>query len=330
MLRGVWQYRCKGELQRKVIMTIRPHTKWMLLLLLIIVLFFWKIAFTNQFSVLVEYEGANQNYAWHHFAAASAKQGTPPLWDPYLNSGRSFVGEMATGAFYPMKIAFYVWPFDRSGLFSTRLYHWYYIFAHVFAAWFMFLFARELGLAGFAAFVTALCFALGGFVAKAFWTDTLDSAIWLPVIFLFLLRALNAKETRWGILYACLTGVGLGIATLGGRIHVVMMDVLAVVGAAIYHAARRERPPEGWLTLRSPLIWSAVVIAVAVAICFMLAAVQLLPSLEWSQSSLRTAGSIILPARQRIPYHDLSAGFLPRSIMSFLLVFPSGGRYRGR
>ena len=139
--------------------------KWLLLLTLAVTLFFWKILFTNEFSVLDDSESANQAYSWHQFAVSTAQHGKLPLWDPYTWSGHSFVGEMQTGLFYPLKVLLYFWPLGKSGLLSQRFFELFYVLAHLLAACFLFLLAREIGIINpFAAFIAAICFALGGFV----------------------------------------------------------------------------------------------------------------------------------------------------------------------
>src|ERR1022692_2292936 len=84
--------------------------QWAALLLVVVTLFFWKILFTRQFSVFVDYDNANQAYAWDQFSAKEIQSGRLPLWDPYIQAGRTFVGEMQTALFYPPKLALYLWP----------------------------------------------------------------------------------------------------------------------------------------------------------------------------------------------------------------------------
>src|SRR5688572_3041216 len=305
---------------------MKNNAKWMILILLVIVLFFWKLVFTHQFSFMMQYEAANQAYAWNHFSAATLQQGILPLWDPYTFSGRSFVGGMETGLFYPLKLFLYLWPLNRSGLFSPQLFHDYYVFTHILAAWFLFLLAKELGLTGFSAFVASLCFSLGGFMSQIPWADMLDSAIWLPLILLFLIRALGTTSPWPSLLYACLTGLALGMSILAGRLHIVMMDAIVIVSAAAYVAFREGRKSEISRPVRRPWLRSAVVVALALAMAFAFGAVQLFPSIELSDLAVRNVGPEgPLPARERIPYALLRDHLEPRSIMAFVLGYPFGG-----
>lgn len=288
--------------------------------MLAVALFYWKILFTRQFSVLLDYEAANQAYAWNHFAAASLKQGSLPLWDPYAHSGRSFVGEMQTAAFYPPKFLLYLFPFNRSGLFSPSLFHYFFVFTHFVGACFLFLLARELGLNDFPAFFAAVTFSLGGFVGRVSWPNMLDSAIWLPAAMLLMLRALRATDSRVRWRYAVWAGLAHGLAILAGSLHVAMMNSMILAGVALYYGFR-PRPAQ---FRRWPV--GLIVLATLAVVSFAAAAIQLLPSMEYSRTALRYLGDIApLPAGQKIPYADFHDSFWPRSLLGFLV----GGAFQG-
>src|ERR1022692_1987967 len=119
--------------------------RWNGLLLVVVGLFFWKILFTQDFSVFVNHDNSSQMFSWNHFAANEIRRGRLPLWDPYVQAGHSFIGEMQTALFYPPKLLIYYWPFGH----ELRLQHVTYVVAHVLGACFMFLLCRELALSGF-------------------------------------------------------------------------------------------------------------------------------------------------------------------------------------
>ncbi len=247
--------------------------RWFLLLVLAVVLFYWKILLTHQFSVLLGFEGANLDYARCHFSAASIQQGILPLWDPYTHSGRNFLGELQTGFFYPPKLLLYLWPLNRFGVLSPQLFQDFFVLAHVLAACFMFLLARELGLKCFPALVAALCFSLGGFVGKVGWPHMLDSAIWLPLIFLFLIRALRSAWQSRGFLWAGLSGLTLGMAILAGRLEVPMMDYLTHFAMALLAGfgvetrfSEEAQHQEYFARLARVLKWIVGVVALAVGL----------------------------------------------------------------
>src|SRR5258708_6999530 len=220
---------------------MKTRVLWAGLLLIVVTLFFWKILFTRQFSVFTDHDNANQASASNHFAASEIQRGHLPLWAPYVQGGRSFIGEMQTALFYPLKLILYLWPLGRDGIISLRIQHVMFVFAHALGAWFMFLLCRELALSAFASFVAALCFSLGGFTGRVGWPNILDSAVWAPSIFLCLLRALAAADVRRRVGWAAIAGLALGMAILAGSLHVALMDTVLVASATLFHTRRDWR-----------------------------------------------------------------------------------------
>src|SRR5262249_8714988 len=128
-------------------------------------------------------------------------------------------------------------------LLSWRLYEQYFVLAHLLAAIFMYLFALEAGLKSrFAAFIASICFSFGGFLGIVGGSQLWDSAIWLPLVMLFTLRAL--REARWerATLNACMGGLALSMTILAGGLHAAIMDAIVVATAAAYLSWRPEGP----------------------------------------------------------------------------------------
>src|SRR5260370_1166891 len=105
--------------------------------------------------------------------------------------GRSYPGEMQTAAFYPLHLVFALFPPDRNELLAPQLYHLYFVFAHVLAAWFMFALIRELGLSRFSALVAGLSFSIGGLFRPVLSPPIFVDAVFFPLLFLFFLRPLR-------------------------------------------------------------------------------------------------------------------------------------------
>lgn len=297
----------------------------MLWLVLITVLFYWKTLLTHEFSLLTDAESVNQAYSWYHFWIGSLRQGLWPLWDPYMFGGRSFAGEMQTAAFYPLNLLLALAPFNRNGMLSPRLYHEFFVLAHFLGACFMFALVRELRLSRFSALVAGICFSLGGFVVRMTWPHMLESSIWLPLIFLFLLRALKAETMRQALLRASLCGLSLGMSILAGGLHIVMMQALVIVSAAAFYAFQARPRPGGVPRTQQPWIWAALVVAMVATAAFAAGAIQLLPSVEYSRRAFRFLGSAMLPATEKIPYAYESNGALAHSLSTFLLSYAFNG-----
>jgi hypothetical protein len=291
--------------------------RYLWLLLLAIVLFYWKILLTNQFSLLTGDEGVNQAYSWLRFWSASVRHGSLPIWDPYTLAGHSFSGEMQTAAFYPLHLFLALFPPADKFASWPRLYHLWIVFTHFLAACFMFALVREFGLGRFSALVAGLCYSLGGFVGRMGWPHMLESCIWLPLIFVFLRRAIRAGAARGAILHAAAAGLALGLSILAGGLHVVIMQVLAIVSAAaILPLAHDPANAAG----RSPWLRAALVVAVIGAVGFAAGAVQLLPSIEYSHRAYRFLGADrALLASDKIPYDYLPDALLPNAFAAMLI-----------
>jgi hypothetical protein len=295
---------------------MKTDSKVLVLLSVAIFLFFWKITLSSQFTLLVEHTLANGAYANMHYAAVSIKDGGLPAWDPYTHSGRPFVGDAENALFDPLRLIAYAWPLHRSGILSESLYNSLYVLAHLLAAVCMFLLARQLALSPLAAFVSALCFSVGGFMGRAIEPRVLDTALWLPLVLLLLLRALEEGEARRRLAHASLAGLAVAAALLAGGLDVAIMQAVVLISAAVYWQATRPRPAGGefraWVRLLT-------VLAVCGLIAVGLAAIQFFPALEYSRHAVRLLGTQFLPAAGRIPYSAVGASFPPRGLLGFLL-----------
>ena len=273
-------------------------------------LFYWRIVFTKQFTVLWQWEPVTQSYSWYNFAATAIHKGRLPIWDPYRFSGNTFIGEMQTGLFYPLKFLVYIMPLDGNGMVSERIYNEFYVLTHILAAIFMFLLARHLRLSPLGSFVAGLSFSLGGYLANTGHPHTLDSGIWLPLIVLFFLRSSEERAVERGAFFAALSGLSLGMAVLAGGIHMVIMGGILVATMALVLNSSEPN--------RQRIFGMAAIVAV---MALLFGAVQLLPSFEYGPLSYRWIGSDT-PIRfmQRVPYQFLGgvARFSPRSLFTFL------------
>jgi hypothetical protein len=290
-----------------------------LLIVITVVLFYWKLVFTKQFSVLWQWEPVTQSYSWYHFAAAQLHRGILPIWDPYRFSGNTFIGEMQTGLFYPLKFFAYVMPLDKAGLFSERLYNQLYVVTHILAAIFMFFLARHLRLSSFSSFISAISFALGGYIGNTGHPHTLDSAIWLPWIVLFFLKAIEERGTRRVAFFVSLAGFAVGMAILGGGLHMVVIDAIVISTMSV------------WLcrATRGSIRMFAIAAVIGV-VGFLFGAVQLLPSMEYAPLSYRwVGGATPIRALQKVPYQYAGqiARFSPRAVFTFLFGAASPGDF---
>jgi hypothetical protein len=293
----------------------------LLLLCLAIVVFYSPILFSSQFSLLTGFDPAAMDYPWYNYLASSLKQGHVPLWDPNIQGGRSFVGESATGGFSPLRWAA-VLLLSKNGTFSPRSMHIVYVFLHALAAALMFALVRALGLSRFAALFAGLCFSVAGFTGDIVWFDMVESAVWLPLIFLFQLKALQENEPLRRVSYALCAALGIGMTALAGRMHIVILDALFVIAAAVFFAVSIAKDPGESVRCRNRWLSTGLVLAVIGIASFAAAAVQLIPSMEYAREVNRWIGApMAVPATSKIPYAYLGSGYSPRALFAFLFPF---------
>jgi hypothetical protein len=296
------------------------------LLLFLTVLFYWRILLTKQFSLLVYDEPVRQAYSWLTFLITNLRQGRLPLWDPFSAGGTCLAGETQTALFYPLHWLLALIPLNRSGMFSPQLYHQWYAFSHFLGAWFMFALVRELGLSRFAAIVAGICFSMGGFVAYASWPHMFESAIWLPVVFLFLIRAVRSKSLKRAVLNAAAAGLGLGLTILAGGLHIAIMQAFLVITFALFVIFN----PSLQQVLLFTKAWTKplIIVVVFAGIGFCAGAVQLLPSWEYGSRALRwyTEGTTPLVAVSKVPYSYIEGGFSPHGFLGIVIPQAFGGQ----
>jgi hypothetical protein len=197
--------------------------------------------------------------------------------------------------------------------------HVVFVFLHALAGTLMFALARSLGLSRFAAVFSGLSFSVAGFTGDVVWFDMLESAVWLPVILLFELKSLRENGARRRVLYALFAALAMGMTALGGRVHILIIDALLVIAAAIFFAVSESRQPKESGRVTSGWLSTCIVATLIGIVSFAAAAVQLLPSIEYAREANRWIGApASVPAASTIPYAYLAEGYSPRAVFAFL------------
>ncbi|HWE48996.1 MAG TPA: YfhO family protein [Bryobacteraceae bacterium] len=305
----------------------RPTAKYLALLALAIALFYWKTLLTDQFTIIIGSEGVNLTYSWLHFWVQSIRQGHLPLWDPYSFSGHPFAGEMLPAVYYLPHLLFLLVPFNRNGLISPRFYQEFVILIHITCAFFTFALLRELRCSRLAAFVGACAFSLGGLLSRMVWPIYVETCIWLPAIFLFLLRAFRAERRNRALLEAALGGLCLGMSILTGGLGFSMMQGIFALAAAIYFGARAASAQPS--QRQAQWMRTAAIFGIFMSVACGAAAVQLISAREYSPLIMRFIDDGPYPAADKIPYHRLVPGMWPQSIVSALFPMAFDGKLGG-
>ena len=266
---------------------------------------FWKLL-TKQYTWMDQPDMAYQVLPWYQFQAVAWHRGEFPLWDPHVWAGQPLIGQMQPGAAYPLNWPLFLMPL-KNGRINPLWVNLDFILTHFLAALFCYWLCRYLGRSRAASILGGVAFALSGVVGSVGWPQMLNGAIWIPLVFLFLLRATRGEQA---IASAALSGTFLGIAFLSGHHQIPTFIGLMVAGVWIFEIWR-QRLRAGKLAAVS-LLFTALV-----------SALQTLPAYEYGLHSIRWVGSQnAVFWGQSVPYlvHQQPAHSLaPMGVLGFLL-----------
>lgn len=259
------------------------------------------------------------DYAIHH--------GELPLWNPLINCGTPYApyGGSWSPVFYPPYLIRSLLTFggtSATSLFSLLLMTWcHYLLAGLGTFWL----AREHKLNTGSSMVAALAYMLSAcYVRRLFeYWHMVAGAAWMPLIFVFVRRAMRARDrkTRWRNTAAA--GLALGMSILTGMGQITYYLTIALSFYAILLALL---PPSGQTRKVRRLRGAARALLVLLVIGFIsgcIAAPMLLPSTEFlSQvTRMKTSGQDIMLA----PGKSLKADRSPISLAKYASVYVGAG-----
>ena len=214
------------------------------------------------------FDQAYQFVPWRHYAWQRMRDGDLPLWNPLSAAGTPFVATLQAAVFYPVNLLTLPLPFAATFVASALLRLWIAGFA-------TYLLLRRYGSSVVAGLLGGTAFMLSGFVVGWLGHPHTNVAIWLPALILCVegLRTSKTRQAalRWWAALALVTGVQF----LGGHIET-SRDILLAAGLyAVIRTVQNGDIPLRWRLIK--LVGAGA--AVAWGAC--IAAVQLLPFLEW-------------------------------------------------
>jgi hypothetical protein len=275
--------------------------------------FFWKIVLTNQYTWLESPDLAYQVVPWLQMQAGEWHRGRVALWDPYLWGGQSLIGQVITGTACPLNWILFLLPLRHGWLRQSYL-HWYFVLLHFLAAWFAYLLCRDLKRSRAASIAGGCVFALGGWVGVTDWPQMLNSAIWAPLVVLFLLRSLRGDRP---VASAAASGAFFGVSLLGSHHQVPIYLMLAAGGIWLSHIFRKGRPD--WRTVK--------LAAVFLVFTMLVSGLQTVPAYEYGKLARRWVGTEQPKGwNEVVPYSIHSQySLMPTSLLS--IVIPGLNRH---
>ncbi len=311
-----------------------------LILTLLPALFFWRLITPNLPDQMQIKSGdfTEQYFPLRAFTAQEWVNGRLPLWNPYLYGGQPALADIQSGALYPPHIAealllgwgapllfgqdigFPLWALEAQVIAHFSL-----------AAVGTFLFARHLGRQGgasrrrsrFMGFIAALSFTYSGYLTgfPVQQLTILEVSAWLPWV-LWGVSVAQIKYRTFGLIQALrpMAGGALAftMAILAGHPQTVLyifylsLAYALFLGLTLFYKTQQAKKLVSYLrpTLQSFLLWLGMIILGS-----MLAAPQILPTLEFIDLSLR----------DDLAYEAVSAGLPLNELIAILYPGFFGG-----
>jgi hypothetical protein len=230
-----------------------------------------------------------QFWPWRYLVKMDLLNGQWPLWNPWLGNGAPLLANMQSAVFYPPNLIALLLPIEHALTLSVII--------HLpLAGLFMYLYTRRLGLAPFAATVSALSYMFSGYIiGRTQFIAMVNAAAWFPLLLLLSDKiASRTTPLRLKLLNALGLALVLAIQLLAGHAQLWFYG-LWLIGFYIFFKSLSFRRGAPHPTRLAPgfklLLLSLFLLALAVSLAILLAAVQILPTIEFVRASSRNEGA---------------------------------------
>ncbi|MBN1967466.1 MAG: YfhO family protein [Anaerolineae bacterium] len=301
--------------------TVSPDMWAVLVLIALWLLYFWRV-FTPTIEdavSLTEGDFSGQFVAFLGYQVERLSDGEIPLWNPYNLAGHPFLADTQSAVFYPPRLLTVVLvgadatPGDLYAALQTEM------TLHVLlGTLLMYALVRRLTseqtttrtASITAGLVAAITFGYGGYLSgyPQLQLAVMESGVWLPLVLLALFQATRTPRPGW--LCVVLAGVALGLSLLAGHPQTSLFTIYLALAFLAYRLWQHAHADETPLSRRTWLRRFVIAVALLGLVAGGLAAVQLLPGLEYMQHT----------SRQSMSFDDKSNGFPYADIAQ--VVFP--------
>lgn len=214
----------------------------------------------------------SQLYLWKSLAIDLIKNGQWPLWNPYSFTGTPLLANYQSAALYPLNILLLLPKNFGWGLF---------IFSQTLIAAFSMYFLLSIWVKSqLARFCAALVYCLAALMTTWLELGTVGHAMaWLPLSFLLIEQFLKKNKVRFLLLLT----VSLSLTILAGHLQVSIYTFVLTFSFVVFRVFTGEKTK----------LTSQILLLIPFILAMGLTAVQLLPSWELLQKSIRTTDSYI-------------------------------------
>ena len=304
-------------------------------LALLTMLFFWRVFFAGYW---IPHGGGDLvSFLWpqYTFAGEALRSGSMPLWNPQLYAGAPFLADNQSGVLYPINLlVFLVFPrLTYQVMEGLAIFHIWLAGAAMYVALRIWPLAITLtpgpspngrgGMNRLPALLGAIAFMFNDVLITHIGNlNLIAAAAWLPLILALYARGLSERRVSWvigsGVVFAIALLAGhaqMTAITLIGLMAVAAWQIVLQIGA-VRQARRVNSTADNGSRLKADSNARAVgqVIGLALLaplIAVGLTALQLLPSLEMTQYSLRAGLSYEEATAYSLPPSALASTFSP-------------------
>lgn len=270
--------------------TLRHDLGAAALLLLATLGYFWRVLAGQAWKPAGGGDLVSFLFPTYRYAAARLWAGDLPLWNPHLYGGAPFLADTQSGLFYPPNLLLSL----LAPTFPYEALQWMAALHVFWAGLAMYLCLRYLDparpLRPVAALTGAVAYMFSDlFVVHVGNLNLIAVAAWLPLVVLLFWRALRGRS----LALAAAAGLVLGVATLEGHLQITLaIGIGLAVMAVIELLPGGTRRPGGWQAT-----WPLLALALTAAVAVGLAALVLLPAVEYAGLSPRAGLSYREAAR---------------------------------
>ncbi|PIW66728.1 MAG: hypothetical protein COW11_01885 [Candidatus Omnitrophica bacterium CG12_big_fil_rev_8_21_14_0_65_43_15] len=267
--------------------------------------FFKDALFKGQ--IFVERDLSRYYYPLRFFTVNCVKSGIFPLWNPYIFCGNPLFASLQSCVLYPLSFIYYIGDFTRA--FNI------FIVAHYFlAAFFTYIFLRQMRCSFFAAALSGFLFALSGYMTSVVnLLTTLSAVTWFPLAMLFyykLIKSAAGNGNRFETCphcfrYVVFLGVVFTIMFLGGEPSILYIVMGLFFCGAVYFTIEEflEKKRFNFAYIGGMLLAAVVFLG--------LSAFQFLPFWEFLKTTSRNSPNFEMSTIWSLPVKDLPGMVLP-------------------
>lgn len=246
------------------------------------------------------------NFPVKNFLRESLLSHQLPIWNKNMGSGFPVLAEAQVGAFYlPNLILFSLFG-------SFVAFNLSYVLTYSISGISMYFLARLLKRSRVSSLLASITFMFGGFfITHIYHINMIQSAAFLPLIFLLSYLIINRVFKQYAFLFVGLTAFVIAQQIFAGFPQMVFLTLFTISSYILFQTVIFWYQKKGL-----KIIKPALLLIIAVILGFLLASIQLFPTFEMTHLSQRSVGLN--------PREVLSYSFKPSLFKTFIDPFAFG------